>query len=165
MSNILPLELPGADTSYPQYLLLALAMWMFLFKRWTFDMLTLYVINFLKGVFMLEFNICVAVCDAKQKVFHISRMGFQQHTWCQLCILRQRHVEMAIHMLTSSNGNIFRVTGHLCGEFTGQWWIPHTQSQWRGALMFSLICASINGWVNNGEAGDLRRYGDISVSE
>ena len=30
--------------------------------------------------------------------------------------------------------------------------------QWRGALMFSLICARINGWVNTGEAGDLRRY-------
>ena len=29
--------------------------------------------------------------------------------------------------------------------------------QWRGALVFSLICASINGWVNNREAGDLRR--------
>ena len=23
------------------------------------------------------------------------------------------------NMITSSNGNIFRVTGHLCGEFTG----------------------------------------------
>ena len=23
------------------------------------------------------------------------------------------------HMMTSSNGNIFRVTGPLCGEFTG----------------------------------------------
>ena len=33
---------------------------------------------------------------------------------------------------------------------------PH-KGQWRGALMFSLICARINGWVNNGEAGDLRR--------
>ena len=32
------------------------------------------------------------------------------------------------------------------------------QSQWHGALMFSLICAWINGWVNNGEAGDLRRH-------
>ena len=26
------------------------------------------------------------------------------------------------------------------------------------ALMFSLICVWINGWVNNGEAGDLTRY-------
>ena len=34
---------------------------------------------------------------------------------------------------------------------------PH-KSQWRGALMFSLIFVWINGWVNNREAGDLRRY-------
>ena len=34
---------------------------------------------------------------------------------------------------------------------------PH-KGQWRGALMFSLICVWINGWVNNREAGDLRRY-------
>ena len=34
---------------------------------------------------------------------------------------------------------------------------PH-KGQWRGALMFSLICAWINDWVNNREAGDLRRY-------
>ena len=34
---------------------------------------------------------------------------------------------------------------------------PH-KGQWRGALMFSLICAWINRWANNGEAGDLRRY-------
>ena len=32
------------------------------------------------------------------------------------------------------------------------------QSQWRGDLMFSLICAWINGWVNNREAGDLRHH-------
>ena len=32
---------------------------------------------------------------------------------------------------------------------------PH-KCQWREALMFSLICAWINGWVNNREAGDLR---------
>ena len=34
---------------------------------------------------------------------------------------------------------------------------PH-KGQWRGALMISLICVWINGWVNNREAGDLRRY-------
>ena len=31
-------------------------------------------------------------------------------------------------MITSSNGNIFRVTGPLCGEFTGHRWIPHTKA-------------------------------------
>ena len=30
---------------------------------------------------------------------------------------------------------------------------PH-KGQWRGALMFSLICVWMNGWVNNREAGD-----------
>ena len=34
---------------------------------------------------------------------------------------------------------------------------PH-KGQWRGALMFSLICAWINGWGNNDEGGDLRRH-------
>ena len=32
------------------------------------------------------------------------------------------------------------------------------KDQWRGALMFSLICIWINGWVNNCEPGDLRCY-------
>ena len=42
---------------------------------------------------------------------------------------------------------------------------PH-KGQWRGALMFSLICTWINNWVNNAEAGDLRRHRahcDVSV--
>ena len=34
---------------------------------------------------------------------------------------------------------------------------PH-KGQWRGPLMFSFICVSINDWVNNREAGDLRRH-------
>ena len=38
------------------------------------------------------------------------------------------------------------------GEF------PTHKVQWRGALMFSLISAWINGWVNTRGAGDLRRH-------
>ena len=34
---------------------------------------------------------------------------------------------------------------------------PH-KGQWCGALVFSLFCGWINGWVNNREAGDLRRH-------
>ena len=62
-------------------------------------------------------------------------------------------------MMTSWNGNIFRVTGYLCGRGIHRSPVnsPH-KGQWRGALIFSLICAWINGWVNNGEAGDLRRH-------
>ena len=32
------------------------------------------------------------------------------------------------------------------------------KGQWRGVLMSSLICAWINGWVNNAEVSDLRRH-------
>ena len=49
-------------------------------------------------------------------------------------------------MMTSLNGNIFRVTGHLCGEFTGLQWMFFFDLRWT------------NRRVNNGEAGDLRRY-------
>ena len=34
------------------------------------------------------------------------------------------------------------------------------KGQWRGALMFSLICVWINVWVNTLEDGDLRRHLD-----
>ena len=34
---------------------------------------------------------------------------------------------------------------------------PH-KSQWRGSLMFSLICVRINGGIKNHEAGDLERH-------
>ena len=34
---------------------------------------------------------------------------------------------------------------------------PH-KGQWRGALIFSLICVWINDWVNDREAGDSWRY-------
>ena len=33
-----------------------------------------------------------------------------------------------LHMMMSSNENIFRVTGHLCGEFTGSRWIPRIKA-------------------------------------
>ena len=64
--------------------------------------------------------------------------------------------------MTSSNGNLFRVTGPLWGEFTHHRGpspvnSPH-KGQWCGALMFSLICAWINSWVNNWDAGDLKHH-------
>ena len=37
-------------------------------------------------------------------------------------------MEHEMNIMTSSNANIFRVTGPLCGEFTGHRWIPHTKA-------------------------------------
>ena len=60
--------------------------------------------------------------------------------------------------MTLSNGNIFRVTGPLCGEFTGNRWIPRTKANDAELLCFLWSAPWINGWVNNGDAGDLRRH-------
>ena len=58
--------------------------------------------------------------------------------------------------MTSSNRNIFCVTGHLCREFTGDRWIPSTKAS--DAELWCLICTWLNDWVNNREAGDLKCY-------
>ena len=81
-----------------------------------------------------------------------------------------------ILIITSSNGNIFRVTGSLCVVVVvvavvvvvvvvgGRGDPPLTpldslyKGQWRGALMFSLICAWTKGRASNHGAGDLRRH-------
>ena len=60
--------------------------------------------------------------------------------------------------MTSSNGNIFRVTGLLCGNSPVTAVNSPHKGQWRGALMSSLICTWTDSWANNGDAGDLRRY-------
>ena len=43
-------------------------------------------------------------------------------------VLNARNYYTAAPMLTSSNGNVLRVTGHLCGEFTCHRWIPLTKA-------------------------------------
>ena len=67
----------------------------------------------------------------------------------------------ALRMMTSSNGNIFRVTDLFAGNSPVTSGFPAKRSvtrEWRATLMFSLIYAWIKGWVNNREAGDLRRH-------
>ena len=53
----------------------------------------------------------------------------QQNTQImQECSIVNHHIcstfIKALNMMTSSNGNIFRVTGHLCRELTSHRWIP-----------------------------------------
>ena len=49
-----------------------------------------------------------------------SQLNVFHNSWRQSIITTVHRMSM----MTSSNGNIFRVTGPLCGEFTGHWWIP-----------------------------------------
>ena len=67
--------------------------------------------------------------------------------------------------MTSSNGNIFSVTGPLCGELpiTGEF-----PTQRPGMRSFDVFFDPhrVNGWVNNPKAGDFRRrraHYDVTV--
>ena len=61
-------------------------------------------------------------------------------------------------MRMSSNGNIFRATGPLCGEFTGHRWIPCTKTSDAELWCFLWSMPWIKGWVNNRQTDDLRRH-------
>ena len=59
--------------------------------------------------------------------------------------------------MASSNGNIFRVTGHLCGEFTGPGEFPTQRPVTRSFDVFFDL--RLNKRLrNNREAGDSRHY-------
>ena len=61
-------------------------------------------------------------------------------------------------MMTSSNGNIFRITDHLSGEFTGPGEFPAKRPVTRSLEVFFDLRPNKKNWVNNGDAGDLRRH-------
>ena len=63
-----------------------------------------------------------------------------------------------LSMITPSNGNIFRVTGPLCGEFTGHRWIPCTKAS--DAELWCFLWSAFEQAVKEtiGDAGDLRRH-------
>ena len=61
-------------------------------------------------------------------------------------------------MMASSNGNPFpHYWPFVRGIHRSPVNSPH-KGQWRGPLVFSFICAWINGWVNNHKASDMRRH-------
>ena len=61
-------------------------------------------------------------------LFFFHRLELTTLFWHTISSQSCRHVGIPWHMMTSSNENIFRVTGHLCGEFTGLRWIPRTKA-------------------------------------
>ena len=86
-----------------------------------------------------------------QSLFRTQSISPSGHCWCN------HPGSFSVNMMTSSNGNISALLA-LCvgnspvpGEFPAQ--RPVTR-----ALLLSLVCARINGWVNNGETGDLRHH-------
>ena len=104
---------------------------------------------------------------------YCSREEGQYHgNWCPGSLLHQfRHIQYLKYLwrfgivMTSSNGSLFHVTSPLWGEppVTGGF---QSQRSVMRSFDVSLICAWTNSWVNNRDAGDLRRhhaYYNISV--
>ena len=56
--------------------------------------------------------------DAYKIAFKSSNLAVNNQKWSRLTNF----------MMTSSNGNIFRVTDPLCGELSGHRWIPLTKA-------------------------------------
>ena len=66
----------------------------------------------------------VIMCDVSlfqpRKSFRSGKLGLPGVPALRLAAGGRDHdTGNVVHMMTSSNGNIFRVTGLLCGEFTG----------------------------------------------
>ena len=62
------------------------------------------------------------------QVIGTSRDSIRSSVWCCSCSRTRQRLHTVTPMMTSSNGNIFRVTGHLCGKFTGYRWNPRTKA-------------------------------------
>ena len=63
-----------------------------------------------------------------------------------------------LFIMTSSNWDVFHITGPFVRGIHQLQVNSLHKGQWQRALVLSLICAWINCWVNNLEAGDLRHH-------
>ena len=122
----------------------------------------------------LRSDIAIDIMKYKQKQNHFSIIPSSQIN----CLLERSLQKVDIYRRPVKAPNTTRVTWwrHQMELFSRHlpfgWGIhrsavnsPH-KDQWRRALIFSLICAWINGLINNREAGDLRRHcshSDVTV--
>ena len=67
------------------------------------------------------------------------RHGMRWHYDNKVCVMYPNDNQIFIFYDDVMKWNILRDTGPLCAEFTSHRWWPN-KGQWRGALMFSLMC-------------------------
>ena len=119
----------------------------------------IYFFHFVAGPkIIIYFIVCNRARQKGQRDSSLGQPDFYQPvarwaTWFFFELLRN-----ACSMMSSSNGNIFPITGPLCGEFTSHWWIPLTKASDRELWWFVLIYYWTKSWVNNRYAGDLRHH-------
>ena len=107
------------------------------------NVLRLWISKFITGTW----SMCKVLCNAS--IGYFSSLRQQYLTWWR----HQMETFSALLALCAGNSPV-------TGEFP-------SQGQWRGALMFSLICTWIYGWVNNLKAVDwkgLRVHYDVRQS-
>ena len=102
----------------------------------------------LEGFVMMVRYLRPNVCTTSVVAFHIHIYTYI-YIFVIIPVVCSVLVALPQHMMMSSNGNIFLVTGPYGGEFTGHQWILLTKGQ---------SASWINGWVSNRESGDLRRH-------
>ena len=86
------------------------------------------------------FTPCLQTLNTTRPTFYIQMCGFQQR---HDDIIKWNHVPCCWPFVRGIHRSPVNY--------------PH-KVKWHGALMFSLICAWINAWVNNREASNLRRH-------
>ena len=85
--------------------------------------------NICRAVLFHEYYICISVMLLSfSKVLVDKIVGVERILTLEVLRNIFSGFEWKNIMMTSSNGNIFRVTGHLCEEFTGLRWIPRTKA-------------------------------------
>ena len=106
-------------------------------------------------------DIEISTTSAKMFVIFINARWLWEH-YHGICLPRFAIIFVIVTLLpimAASNDNFFRVTGPLCGKFTGLRWIPVTKASNTDLWCF-LWSAWINDWVNDHEAGGLRCHCD-----
>ena len=98
-------------------------------------------------------------------------VGLLPHVISLTSILKNAIWPPAYFMMTSSNGNIFRVTGHLCGEFTGPGEFPAQRPVTRSFDVFFDLRPNRRlskqwwGWWFNKPLHPLWRHGNVNMSD
>ena len=108
----------------------------------------IFIINSIHSIFewvQLSWNVFTPSSSSEgswwcQIISYHTRKGFPSHSvhWCHDDVIKWKHFP--------------RYWPFVRGIHRSPVNSPH-KGQWRGALMFSLICAWTNGWANNRNAG------------
>ena len=92
------------------------------------------------------------------KLTQVPYLHCWQCVWKTKCVAHGT-VNAKRTMMTSSNGNIFRITIPFWGESTGHRWIPLIKASDTELCCFlRSVPEQTNIWANNRDAGNLRRH-------